>query len=146
MFFARKIAGLLVVAVLPFVVACGHSSTSGAPTAPSSSASGKISGTVIVSAASAPRALLGTATRTLTTGIHLTVTVTGTGISATTDEGGQFTLNNVPAGHVDLHFTANGIDAHLGLDLAQHHKLVIKVRVSDTEADLEDEQDENEQD
>jgi len=41
----------------------------------------------------------------------LTVTVIGTNVSTTADAGGAFTLTNVPAGTVRLHFQGRGADA-----------------------------------
>ena len=69
----------------------------------------------------------------------MVVSVTGSAATSTVDSGGRFTLNNVPAGHVDLHFTGNGVDAHLGLDgVSEHATIVISVRVSGRDARLED--------
>ncbi len=40
----------------------------------------------------------------------LTVTITGTGISATVAPGGTFVLNSVPAGNIELRFIGAGVD------------------------------------
>jgi len=72
--------------------------------------------------------------------VTLTVTVTGSGSSSSVDGSGHFTLTNVPAGHVDLHFMGTGVDAHLGLDnVPDHATVVITVRVNGNDARLEDE-------
>ena len=74
----------------------------------------------------------------------LTVTVTSSGSSSTVDANGHFMLTNVPAGHVDLHFMGNAVDAHLGLDdVVDHATIVITVRVSGHDAHLEDNHDIN---
>jgi Domain of unknown function (DUF5666) len=74
-------------------------------------------------------------------GMSLTVTVTGTASTSTVDSSGHFMLNNVPPGRVDLHFVGNGIDAHLGLDVAERATLVIRVSVRGNDAHLEDDRD-----
>src|SRR5262245_25795726 len=117
------------------VIGCGdkQSSSPAAPTAAIASNSrspttgATLSGTVVggVSSASA-----------LTThATNLTVSVTGTTATATVDGSGRFVLQNVPAGHVDLHFVGSGIDAHLGLDNVVNNAVItITVRVSGTTA------------
>jgi Domain of unknown function (DUF5666) len=68
----------------------------------------------------------------------LSVVVTGTTASAMVDAGGHFTLQNVPAGHVDLHFIGNGADAHLGLDdVVEHATITITVVVNGSSAELD---------
>jgi hypothetical protein len=126
--------------------ACGRgSSTPASPTSaaaatsapsPTGATSGAvISGTVVgVTSASqfAPRA------------VGLTVTVTGSSATATVDASGRFTLINVPTGHVDLHFTGAGTDAHLGLDnVADHQTVTITVRVSGSSAQMDTEDSED---
>jgi len=127
--------------VLAFAVAAGAcGSHQNAPTAPSSSAaaaqpsgsnaaSATISGTVVgVTAASQFK----------TERVNLTVTVTGTTSMTTVDDAGRFTLTNVPPGHIDLHFSGPGVDAHLALDVAERSTLVIVVRVAGNDARLDD--------
>jgi hypothetical protein len=68
----------------------------------------------------------------------MTVQVVGASASATVDGNGNFTLVNVPAGHVDLHFMGNGTDAHLLLDgLVNNQTLTITVRVNGGSASIE---------
>ena len=105
------------------------SSAAAAPSTPVNSAGATITGTVIgLSAASSFQAQ----------GITLTVTVTGTSSMSTVDGRGRFTLTNVPAGRIDLHFVGNGVDAHLPLDVAERATVVITVRVAGHDAHLED--------
>jgi hypothetical protein len=55
------------------------------------------------------------------------------------DGNGHFTLVNVPAGRVDLHFMGTGADAHLILDgVASNQTMTISVRVSGSSATLDD--------
>ena len=71
----------------------------------------------------------------------LTVTVTGSTSSTSVDSSGHFTLQNVPAGHVDLHFVGNGIDAHLGLnDVVERAAITITVVVNGSNAELDNDQ------
>jgi hypothetical protein len=70
--------------------------------------------------------------------LNLAVSVTGTSVTTRVDDQGRFTLANVPAGHVDLHFTGPGVDAHLAIDVAERSMLVIVVRVNGNDAHLED--------
>jgi hypothetical protein len=68
----------------------------------------------------------------------MTVAVVGSASSAAVDGNGHFTLVNVPAGHVDLHFTGSGADAHLILDgVASNQTMTISVRVSGSSAMLD---------
>ncbi len=62
----------------------------------------------------------------------------GSAASSPVDDSGRFALQNVPAGHVDLHFTGPGVDAHLLLDgVADHATITIAVRVSGSTAQLD---------
>jgi len=120
-------------------VACGGGTPSpGAPSArtetssaavPAATPGATISGTVLGVIAPAGFKTLGT---------PISVTVTGTSIAATIDGGGRFTLINVPAGRVDLHFVGAGIDAHLVLDgIAANTTIEIRVRVNGNDAQLD---------
>jgi hypothetical protein len=119
-------------------VACGGGPASpGAPStrietssaAPVAVAGATISGTVV-------GVIAPTGWKTLR--VPLSVTVSGTTITATVDDGGRFTLINVPAGRVDLHFVGPGIDAHLVLDaVAANATIEITVRVNGNDAHLD---------
>jgi len=106
--------------------------SSAAPAAPTSggvSTGTTISGTVLG---------MSTASRWTTLAGGLTVTITGASSTATVDNSGHFTLQNVPTGRIDLHFTGAGVDAHLELDdVAEHQTITIAVRVTPTAAELE---------
>ena len=120
-------------------VACGGGPASpGGPSAraetssaaaPAATPGATISGTVLGLIAPAGFKTLGT---------PISVTVTGTSIAATIDGGGRFTLIDVPAGRVDLHFVGVGIDAHLVLDgVAANTTIEITVRVNGNNAQLD---------
>jgi hypothetical protein len=120
-------------------VACGGAPASpGSPSArtetssaaaPAATSGATISGTVVGVIAS---------TGWTTLRVPLSVTVTGTTITATVDDGGRFTLINVPAGRIDLHFVGPGIDAHLVLDsVGANVTIEITVRVNGNNAQLE---------
>jgi len=71
----------------------------------------------------------------------LTVTVVGTGMSTTIDSGGTFTLNNVPAGTVQLHFQGRGADAMLTISgIAADDRLQIAVTLNGRDARLDSQQ------
>lgn len=120
-------------------VACGGGTASpGAPStrtetssavAPAAASGATISGTVVGVIASTGWQILR---------VPITVTVSGTTITAAIDDGGRFTLINVPAGRVDLHFVGPGIDAHLVLDsVGANVTIEITVRVNGNNAQLE---------
>jgi len=68
----------------------------------------------------------------------MTVTVSGSSASSPVDGSGQFVLRGVPSGHVDLHFSGGGNDAHLGLDdVADHEDIHLRVHVSGSTADMD---------
>ena len=68
----------------------------------------------------------------------MTVTVSGSSASSPVDGLGQFVLRGVPSGHVDLHFSGGGNDAHLGLDnVADHEDIHLTVHVSGSTADID---------
>ena len=107
------------------------SSTAPASPTPANTAGATITGTVVGVATAASSDFQAQ-------GITLTVTVTGSSSMSTVDSSGRFTLTNVPAGRIDLHFVGNGVDAHLPLDVAERATVVITVRVSGRDAHLED--------
>lgn len=103
--------------------------TSPAPAAPAVSGGATITGTVVgVSSGSAIR----------THGSNISVSVTGTAAVATVDDRGQFVLEHVPAGRVDLRFSGPTVDAHLELnDVAERASITITVRINGTTAQLD---------
>ena len=83
---------------------------------------------------------IASASHGLSTG-GMTVTVAGTSLSSPVDSSGGFALGGIPAGHVDLHFSGSGSDAHLGLDdVAEHEDIHLTVHVSGSTVELEDNQ------
>ena len=131
------------------VTACGSSMSATGPSSLSGSGggaviSGRVNMTGRVGAASAAfaatperdaGAALAAATSSSTT---VTVTVVGTSISATVDGGGTFTLTNVPAGTVQLHFQGNGADAMLTISgIEADDRLQITVTLNGRDARLE---------
>ena len=134
----RAITISLVLSFGVLAAACGNhgpasptgpsSATSAGPTSGGVSTGTMISGTVLG---------MSTASRWTTLASGLTVTING-GPSTTVDSTGHFTLQNVPTGRIDLHFTGAGIDAHLQLDnVAERQTITIVVRVTPTTAELE---------
>ncbi|HEX7140804.1 MAG TPA: hypothetical protein VF219_23325, partial [Vicinamibacterales bacterium] len=82
------------------------STTATAPAAPTASGTATIAGTLVGASTTSAAAWSVRA-------VNMTVTVVGSASSATIDGNGRFTLVNVPAGRVDLHFMGDGTDAHL---------------------------------
>jgi len=67
----------------------------------------------------------------------MTVTVVGTNIIATTDGAGRFALTGVPAGDIQLHFSAAGIGATLVIaGVGEQEQIQIDVTVSGANATL----------
>ena len=139
----QSIVFVAMTAVVALGMACGgHQSAS--PTAPSASApSAALPGPAATAGATISGTVVGAVTSSATGrssayGAPLSVVVTGTTASATIDASGRFTLQNVPAGHVDLHFIGNGTDAHLGLDdVVEHAAITITVVVNGSSAQLD---------
>jgi hypothetical protein len=122
------------------VTACGSGAelASVGPSSASSSSSGaSISGTITGTALSAPR-LAGAATLSMLDARGVTVSVVGTGISTMADNQGQFTLNNVPAGTVQLNFTGPGSNATVTLSgVGPNDKVQISVTVNGNTAHVD---------
>jgi len=140
----RRVPGVIAaVAAASLAIGCGDHST-GTPAAPSvtTSASGAPTTGATTGATIAGTVVGSTTSGTLRTlGVGLTVSASGSAASTTVDGGGHFVLQNVPAGHVDLHFTGAGVDGHVGLDsVAEHASVTIAVRVSGSTVELDDEQ------
>jgi hypothetical protein len=133
------------ITVLAFVLmaiiaaACGGSAPL-SPVAPSSSSGGaSISGTISGSAIAAPLAV-DSGSFTMLDARSITVTVVGTGISTTADNRGQFTLNNVPEGTVQLNFTGPGSNATVTLTgVGPNDKVQISVTVNGKSAHVDSE-------
>jgi hypothetical protein len=128
----------LFVSALSLLTACSNhqSATPAAPSSPTAAAPAP--------AATGSATIAGTVVGTSTTSAwsaraaNMTVTAVGSAASATVDGNGHFTLVNVPAGRVDLHFMGSGADAHLILDgVASNQTMTISVRVSGSSATLD---------
>jgi hypothetical protein len=131
---SRTVPALAFVLLAVLTVACGKSSNPAAPTDPSSSptSGAVIQGTVLGTSASA-RAVD-------TTGGSMTVSVVGTSISTSVTLTGQFTLNGVPAGDVQLKFHGASGDAILQISqLAQGETITITITIQGPTATAETE-------
>src|SRR5436190_837594 len=124
---------IFVVCVLAF--ACSHATN---PAAPSTTGSGVVGSSPVTTGA----AISGTVVTTITSSAYraetaaMTVTVSGTRISATIDGKGQFTLTGVPPGTVQLMFTGPGVNAALTInDVGEHDEIHITVRVNGNTAE-----------
>ncbi len=123
---ASHLLFLLCLSTIGFIGAsgCGHSATG-----PSGSGA-TISGTIGAGTASGVRAsgAHGPVLNAQFTG--LTVSVVGTGQSATVDQSDAFMLNNVPSGDVTLRFQGQGIDSSLtvrGIEANQDVTIAVAV-------------------
>jgi len=125
--------------------ACGQNASSPSPTGPSPaspatpspgiSGSATISGTVAAASGGASSGWAPASTG------GLTITVSGTNVTATVDGSGHFVLNNVPPGSVTLHFTGSGVDATLTItDVATNDQIQLTVEVSGSSASIADEE------
>src|ERR1044071_7529812 len=114
---ARVLLWVSCAALAASSMACGGSMSA---TGPSGSSGAVISGRVNVSgnaalnvAARFPLALSVAVPMASSSSSTVTVTIEGTNVSTTVDGSGNFTLTNVPAGTVQLHFQGRGADAML---------------------------------
>lgn len=135
------------------LVACSKGSNPGSPLAPSASSAG--SSSPAPSANPAPAAVSGGATiagvvvsgtssgatlQAASVG-RVLVTVLGTSVSTTTDDNGNFTLQNVPAGTQTLSINGNGIAAQVSLSgVSSNEQIRVTVRVDGGGAGLDDRQ------
>jgi uncharacterized protein DUF5666 len=136
----RSTITVLIFVLMAIVAAACGGSASLSPVAPSSSSAGaSISGTISGSAIAAPLAVE-SGSFTMMDAHGITVTVVGTGISTTADSHGQFTLNNVPEGTVQLNFTGPGSNATVTLTgVGPNDKVQISVTVNGNSAHVDSE-------
>jgi hypothetical protein len=130
---------LAFVLIATLATACGGNASL-SPVGPSSTSAGaSISGTISGSALAAPLAVEpGSFGLMETRGVM--VSVVGTGISTTADHQGQFTLNNVPTGTVQLNFTGPGSNATVTLTgVGPNDKVQITVTVNGHSAHVDSE-------
>ena len=121
--------------------ACGYSSSSMSPAAPSSlsSTGSTINGLINGGNAQTVGSPLRVTTAAVT-GAGMTVTAEGTGKSTTADSVGRFTLTQLPEGKLQLRFTGSGADARLPISLGRSEMVNIAVRVEGSRATVESEQ------
>jgi len=120
------------------LAACSSSS----PTAPSATAGITLNGSIVApgsgSGSTASVASWSESPASIPPG--LTVGVRGTGITTAVNASGQFSLSNLPAGNVELAFTAPGVSAALGLtNLQPGETISIAVSLTSSAAVLETE-------
>ena len=114
-------------------------------TGPSGSSGAVISGRVNVTGSAAlhtsarfPLALAVAVPLANSSSSTVTVTIEGTNISSTVDGSGNFTLTNVPAGTVQLHFQGRGADAMLTISgIQSDDNLQITVTLNGRDARLD---------
>lgn len=138
---ARSTIVTAVLAIASLMAAACGGNASVSPVAPSSTATGaaSITGTVRGSAVTS-RALAEDTFTTLDAHSGLTVSVVGTGISTNADNQGQFTLNNVPTGNVQLNFSAPGSNATVTLmGVGPDDRVQITVTVNGSSAHVDSE-------
>ncbi len=124
-------------------VACSQSTL---PTVPSSSGSPTSGAPPITNGAAISGTVVGTSTANAyrVASVGLTVSVMGSSVSAAVDSKGEFTLQGVPPGTVQLRFTGPGVDATVTISgVAEHDSIHITVRVSGNSAEIEDDKHEN---
>ena len=129
-----------VVLAAALIAACGGGDATLSPIGPSSSSAGaSISGNITGSAVSAPRLASG-GTLGVMDSRGVTVSIVGTGISTNADNQGQFTLNNVPSGTVQLNFSGPGSNATVTLTgVGPNDKVQISVTVNGNSAHVDSE-------
>jgi hypothetical protein len=125
---------VLAISCAALAAACGGS---GAPMSPSPTGGGAtITGVVNGSTVGG-----GFSMRTAATTGGITVTVTGTSISASVDGQGRFTLTGVPTGTIQLTFTGNGVSATVTItDVQQSEQITMTLTVTGGTATIEAQQ------
>ncbi len=134
----RQTSALAVLILTSLLGGCGGRASS--PTAPSSGAGSAASTSVVISGTlRSGSSQLSDSTGASLAGI--TVTVVGTSISATVDGANHFTLENVPAGDVQLRFSGAGVESTVTLPQLQSAQTVtVIVNVTGGTAAVEAEQ------
>lgn len=135
--------------LLAATVACSKSNTSAplAPTAPSATTAAAAPGASIsgmVVAGTTTSALAAGSYGALSAAGRVTVSVNGTSISVTSDDNGNFVLQNVPAGTVTLTIAGPGFSSQITLPSVNvNDQLRITVRVTGGSAQLDDQEHES---
>jgi len=132
---------IILLALVPFLSAlsaCGSSSTN-SPAAPSSTGNGAVINGSLTSGLGAAT-MSSVHTTNSPAGMGLTVTIVGTSMSTTVNGAGQFTLRNVPAGHVTVRFSGNGMNGDVDLDdVGDSETITLTLTVNGASVDLDEE-------
>jgi uncharacterized protein DUF5666/carboxypeptidase-like protein len=141
----RRLLPVLIICLL--AVACGSSSpksptapeTGGPAAEPPSTTGATILGLVSSGSASASAITMGASGMS-----GVTVSVGGTGIGATTNSTGHFTLSGVPGGLVRLQFSGGGANGEVQIeDVGDHETIEIEVHPAGGGMEIESEEREN---
>jgi uncharacterized repeat protein (TIGR01451 family) len=124
----HNITRILLICLSVVAAACG-----GSPTAPGAGGSGAtIAGTAAIAGADKSAETLGGVPAA-----GLTVTISGTSLSATTNASGYFQIRGVPAGNVRLQFRQSGVDASADVpDVSGQQLVTIEVEVTGSSATI----------
>jgi hypothetical protein len=134
----RTLISASCLALLAVVVGCGGGVS--APGAPSQLTGSTIAGTVNGGNVASASSALATGLTAAGAPSGMTVTVTGTNLSASVDTSGQFEIAGVPSGSVQLIFTYSNVSASVRLsNVGEAEVIRIKVNVSGTTATIVDE-------
>lgn len=135
----RNTLNVILSLAVVMAAACGSdkSISPAAPSSPGAAPAATVSGATISGTVLGAGGITGMSRPLSSTG--MTVSVTGTSSSSLVDALGHFALQGVPTGHVDLHFSGAGSDAHLGLDgVTEHEDIHLTVHVNGTSADIDE--------
>jgi len=130
----RHILLVAIVLAIGSVTACSNSN----PTSPSGQSGVTVNGSVVAPGPGNGSTQSVVAGPMLTIPAGMTVSVSGTNVTAQVNAAGRFALLNVPPGNADLRFSAPGILASVSLiDLQAGQTIELTVSVSDTSATVE---------
>jgi hypothetical protein len=127
----------IALAIALTATACSANKNPASPTAQSSGATQPVSsmGATVIGLVNGGS---GASTKTADTASRMTVSVVGTAVAAPVDAGGRFELRGVPAGDLQLRFTADGIAVTLALSqVSDQEQIDIKVTVTSVGATLD---------
>jgi hypothetical protein len=136
MTYGFRLAFAALVAASVAAAGCGSGGADLSPVSPTSVASPS-SGATITGRVNGGSGL---ASSTLGASGPMTVSVVGSGQSASVDTVGRFTLTGVPPGSVQLQFTGPGVNATVAVTVAQNEQVQIAVTVNGSGATVESQQ------
>jgi hypothetical protein len=116
---------------------CGSGSAELSPVSPTGSGSSTSAGATITGRVNGGSGLAST---TQGSSGPMTVTVLGSGQSASVDSIGRFTLTNVAPGTVQLQFTGSGVNATVTITVGANEQVQIAVTVNGSGANVESQQ------